>query len=133
MNEARAIAIFVLFGVGVLGGVVVHGFVDMGPAENPYPTLPKVEEPRAAQAVVAAIANNDPNSLSRLMPADLLAKLDASLQPVVDVRITKFLGAVESEGMLLSGYTATGKTQEGVDFVVGFVLRVANDQVVGVN
>lgn len=133
MNEARAIAIFVLFGVGVLGGVVVHGFVDTGPAENPYPTLPKVEEPRAAQAVAAAITNNDPNSLSRLMPADLLAKLDASLQPVVDVRITKFLGAVESEGMLLSGYTATGKTQEGVDFVVGFVLRVSNDQVVGVN
>jgi hypothetical protein len=133
LNEARAISIFALFGVGFLGGVVVHGFVDRGPAENPYPTLPKVEEPRAAQAVVAAIAANDPRSLAQLMPADLLSKLDAALEPVVDVRSTKFVGAVESERTLLSGYTVTGKTQEGVDFVVGFVLRVANDQVVGVN
>ena len=122
-----------LFGVGVLGGIVAHGFVDKGPPENPYPTLPKVEEPRAAQAVVAAIAANDPRSLSQLMPADLLTKLDSSLKPIVDVRSAKFVGAVESEGMLLSGYTVTGKTEEGIDFVVGFVLRVANDQVVGVN
>jgi hypothetical protein len=133
LNEARAIAVFALFGVGVLGGVVVHGFVDRGPAENPYPTLPKVEEPRAAQAVVAAIAANDPKSLAQMMPADLLARLDKALDPVVDVRTTKFVGAVESEGTLLSGYTATGKTEDGIDFVVGFVLRVANDQVVGVN
>ena len=122
-----------LFGVGLLGGIVVHGFVDKGPPENPYPTLPRVEEPRAAQAVVAAIAANDPRSLAQLMPADLLTKLDGSLKPIVDVRSAKFVGAVESEGMLLSGYTVTGKTEEGIDFVVGFVLRVANDQVVGVN
>jgi hypothetical protein len=133
LNEARAVAIFALFGIGLLGGVVVHGFVDRGPAENPYPTLPKVEEPRAAQAVVAAVAANDPRSLAQLMPADLLTKLDSALEPIVDVRSTKFVGAVESEGNLLSGYTVTGKTQDGVDFVVGFVLRVANDQVVGVN
>jgi hypothetical protein len=127
------VAIFALFGIGLLGGVVVHGFVDRGPAENPYPTLPKVEEPRAAQAVIAAVAANDPRSLAQLMPADLLTKLDSALEPIVDVRSTKFVGAVESESTLLSGYTVTGKTQDGVDFVVGFVLRVANDQVVGVN
>lgn len=133
MNEARAVAIFALFGIGVLGGVVARGFVDRGPAENPYPTLPKVEEPRAAQAVVAAVGANDPRSLAQLMPAELLTKLDAALAPIVDVRGTKFVGAVEGEGTLLSGYTVTGKTTEGADFVVGFVLRVANDQVVGVN
>jgi hypothetical protein len=133
LNEARAVAIFALFGVGLVGGVVLHSLVERGPAENPYPTLPKVEEPRAAQAVVAAIAANDPKSLSQLMPAELLTKLDAALDPIVDVRSTKFVGAVESERTLLSGYTVTGKTQDGVDFVVGFVLRVANDQVVGVN
>jgi len=49
------------------------------------------------------------------------------------VRGTKFVGAVESEGRLLSAYLVTGKTSEGSDFIVGFVLRVANDQVVGVN
>jgi len=51
----------------------------------------------------------------------------------VDVRSAKFIGAVESEGRLLSAYVVNGKTSEGSDFVVGFVLRVANDQVVGVN
>jgi hypothetical protein len=49
------------------------------------------------------------------------------------VRTTKFVGAVENEGTMLSAYVVTGKTTEGIDFVVGFVLRVANDQVVGVN
>jgi hypothetical protein len=67
------------------------------------------------------------------MPATLLTDLDTALQPIIDVRTTKFVGAVESEGRLLSGYVVTGKTTEGIDFVVGFVLRVANDQVVGVN
>jgi hypothetical protein len=122
-----------LFVVGILGGVVVHAFVDRGPADNPYPTLPKVEEPRAARDVIAAIAADDAQSLSKLMPADMLNDLDMALQPVVDVRKTKFVGAVESEGRLLAGYVVTGKTTDGIDFVVGFVLRVANDQVVGVN
>ena len=122
-----------LFALGILGGVVVHAFVDRGPAQNPYPELPKVEEPRAAYDVVAAVAADDAQALSRLMPAAMLNDLDTALQPVVDVRKTKFVGAVESEGRLLSAYTATGKTADGIDFVVGFVLRVANDQVVGVN
>jgi hypothetical protein len=122
-----------LFAVGILAGVVVHSFVDRGPAENPYPQLPKVEEPRAAHDVVGAIGANDAQALSRLMAADMLTALDTALQPVVDVRTTKFVGAVESEGRLLSAYTVTGKTTDGIDFVVGFVLRVSNDQVVGVN
>ena len=133
MNEARAAATLSLFAVGILAGVVVHSFVDKGPVENPYPSLPKVEEPRAAHDVVAAIASDDAQSLSRLIDSQLLTALDAALQPIVDVRTAKFVGAVESEGHLLSGYVVTGKTTEGVDFVVGFVLQVANDQVVGVN
>lgn len=122
-----------LFAVGILAGVVVHAFVDRGPAESPYPQLQKVDEPRAAHDVVAAVAADDAQALSRLMPAEMLTDLDMALQPVVDVRKTKFVGAVESEGRLLSAYVVTGKTTEGIDFVVGFVLRVANDQVVGVN
>ncbi|MGH2472783.1 MAG: hypothetical protein ACRDG6_10325 [Candidatus Limnocylindria bacterium] len=122
-----------LFAVGILAGVVVHAFVDRGPAESPYPQLQKVDEPRAAHDVVAAVGADDAQALSRLMPAEMLNELDMALQPVVDVRKTKFVGAVESEGRLLSAYVVTGKTTEGIDFVVGFVLRVANDQVVGVN
>lgn len=133
MNEARAVVTLSLFAVGILAGVVLHTFVDKGPAENPYPSLPKVEEPRAAHDVVSAIAADDAQSLSRLVDSQMLNDLDAALQPITDVRGTKFVGAVESEGRLLSAYVVTGKTTEGIDFVVGFVLRVANDQVVGVN
>ncbi len=133
MNEARAAATLSLFAVGILAGVVVHAFVDKGPADNPYPTLPKIDEPRAAHDVVAAIAADDAQALSRLIDSTMLNDLDMALQPITDVRSTKFVGAVDSEGRLLSAYVVTGKTTEGIDFVVGFVLRVANDQVVGVN
>jgi hypothetical protein len=133
VNEAKAVATLSLFAIGILGGVVLHAFVDRGPAENPYPALPKVDEPRAAHDVVAAIAADDAQSLSRLIDAQMLSDLDSALQPITDVRGTKFVGAVESEGRMLSAYVVTGKTTEGIDFVVGFVLRVANDQVVGVN
>jgi hypothetical protein len=122
-----------LFVVGILGGILVHTLVDRGPVDNPYPQLPKIDEPRAAHDVISAVGADDAPSLSKLMPAAMLTDLDMALQPVVDVRGTKFLGAVESEGRLLSAYVVTGKTAEGIDFVVGFVLRVANDQVVGVN
>jgi hypothetical protein len=133
MNEARAMATISLFVVGILGGVVVHALVDRGPTDNPYPQLPKVEEPRAAHDVVAAVAADDARALSRLVDSTMLNDLDMALQPIVDVRTSKFVGAVESEGRLLSAYVVTGKTTEGIDFVVGFVLRVSNDQVVGVN
>jgi hypothetical protein len=133
VNEARAAATLSLFAVGILAGVVVHAFVDKGPADNPYPALPKIEEPRAAHDVVAAIAADDPQALSRLVDSTMLNDLDTALQPITDVRSTRFVGAVDSEGRLLSAYVVTGKTTEGIDFVVGFVLRVANDQVVGVN
>ena len=133
MNEARAMATLALFAVGILGGVVVHAVLDRGPAENPYPALPKVDEPRAAHDVVAAVGSDDAQALSRMLDSTMRTDLDTALQPIVDVRTTKFVGAVESEGRLLSAYVVTGKTTEGIDFVVGFVLRVSNDQVVGVN
>jgi hypothetical protein len=122
-----------LFVLGIAAGVVAHTVLDKGPAENPYPALPKVEEPRVAHEVVDAIGKDEPQTLAKLMPAQMLSDLDTALQPIIDVRTTKFVGAVESEGRLLSAYVVTGKTTEGSDFVVGFVLRVANDQVVGVN
>lgn len=133
MNETRAVATLSVFVVGILAGIVVHTFVDKGPVESPYPQLPKVEEPRAAHDVIAAIGADDARTLSRLVDSTMLTDLDMALQPITDVRGTRFVGAVESEGRLLSAYVVTGKTTEGIDFVVGFVLRVANDQVVGVN
>jgi hypothetical protein len=133
VNDIKALGTLSLFAIGILAGVVAHSFIDKGPAESPYPSLQRIDEPRVAHDVVSAIGADDAQALSRLMTADMLTALDTALQPVVDVRGTKFVGAVESEGRLLSAYTATGKTTDGIDFVVGFVLRVSNDQVVGVN
>jgi hypothetical protein len=132
-NETRALGTLVLFVVGIVAGVVVHALVDQGPPQNPYPTLPKVDEPQVAHDVIQAIANDDAQSLSKLLDQSQLTDLDTALQPIVDVRSTKFVGAVESQGRYLSGYVVTGKTTDGTDFIVGFVLRVTNDQVVGVN
>jgi hypothetical protein len=112
---------------------MLHALVDKGPVENPYPTLPKVDEPTAAHDVVQAIAADDARALSRLLSADQLNALETALQPLTDVRSAKFVGAVEDEGRVLAGYVVKGKTTDGTDFIVGFVLRVANDQVVGVN
>ncbi|TMC41958.1 MAG: hypothetical protein E6J23_12495 [Chloroflexi bacterium] len=126
-------ATLALFAVGILGGVVLHAFLEKGPAENPFPALPKVDEPPAAHDFVAAVGAEDAQALSKMADISILTDLDAALQPIVDVRSTRFVGAVESEGRLLSAYVVTGKTAQGIDFVVGFVLRVANDQVVGVN
>jgi hypothetical protein len=133
VNEGRALATLLLFAVGLLGGIGLHAIVDRGPAENPWPSLPKTDEPAVAANVVSALTADDARSLSRLLSTDQLSELDAALQPIVDVRGSRFVGAVESEGRLLSAYVVTGKTEEGIDFVVGFVLRVTNDQVVGVN
>jgi len=133
VNESRALGTIALFALGLVAGVVLHQVVDRGPGDNPYPALPKTDEPAAAHDVVQAIQSDDARSLAKLLSSDILTGLDSALQPIVDVRTTKFVGAVESEGRLLSAYVVTGKTTDGSDFVVGFVLRVANDQVVGVN
>jgi len=117
VNEGRALGTIALFALGLVAGVVLH----------------QVVEPAAAHDVAQAIQNDDARSLGKLLSSQMLTDLDAALQPIVDVRTAKFVGAVESEGRLLSAYVATGKTTEGTDFVVGFVLRVSNDQVVGVN
>lgn len=133
INEARAVGTILLFVLGMAVGVIVHSFADQGPPESPYPALPKADEPQAAHDVVAAVANDDAQALSKLLSQDQLNDLDTALQPIIDVRSAKFVGAVESEGRMLSGYVVQGKTSDGTDFIVGFVLRVANDQVVGVN
>jgi len=131
--QVRAFGTLALFVLGLVVGIVAHQIVDRGPGESPYPALSKTNEPAAARDVVQAIANDDAASLSKMLAAEQLTDLSTALQPIIDVRGTKFVGAVESEGRLLSAYLVTGKTSEGSDFIVGFVLRVANDQVVGVN
>jgi hypothetical protein len=133
VNEGRALLTLLLFAIGMVGGIVVHQFVDRGPAENPYVSLPKTEEPAVAHDVVAALATDDARTLSKLLTQEQLQALGSALEPIVDVRSTKFVGAVESDGRYLSAYVVKGKNTSGNDYIVGFVLRVANDTVVGVN
>jgi len=133
VNEVRAFRTFGLLALGLVLGVGLHQFTDRGPAESPYPALPKAAEPRVAHDVAAAIANDDPRALAKLLDSEQLTALETAMQPIVDVRSATFVGAVESEGRQLSAYIVKGKDTSGTDFVVGFVLRVSNDQVVGVN
>ena len=132
-TQLRGLGTLALFVLGLLAGTVAHQIADRGPGESPYPSLPKTDEPAAAHDVVQAVVSDDAASLAKMLGSEQLTDLGTALQPIVDVRTAKFAGAVESEGRLLSAYIVTGKTSEGSDFIVGFVLRVANDQVVGVN
>lgn len=132
-TQLRGFGTLALFVLGLLVGAAAHQIADRGPGDSPYPSLPKTDEPAAAHDVVQAIANDDAASLGKMLASDQLTDLGTALQPIVDVRTTKFVGAVESEGRLLSAYIVNGKTSDGSDFIVGFVLRVANDRVVGVN
>jgi hypothetical protein len=133
VSEVRAFASIAIFALGIVGGIALHQIADRGPAENPFPSLPRSDEPAASRDVVAAIAADDPRTLAKLLTADQLNDLNMAMRPIVDVRKTKFVGAAESEGRLLAAYIVTGKNDSGTDFIVGFVLRVSNDQVVGVN
>ena len=63
----------------------------------------------------------------------MLKQLGEALTPIADVRKVQFVGAVEDQGRVLSAYVAQGKSTQGQELIVGFVLQVRADQVVGVN
>jgi len=138
MNEARAALILALFAGGIVGGVVLQRVTDAGTPESPYPALDRVAEPDISAKVATALANNDAHALSQLVPADTLSALrDALVTPlqtsVIDVRSVRFVGATSKNGMTLAGYVLTGKDVTGADAIVGFVLDIANGEIVGVN
>ena len=132
-SGARAWASILCLVIGVALGVVVHLATDQGPAASPYPAIPKSDEPQVAHDVAAAILADDARTLSTQLSADVLKQLGDALTPLADVRSVKFVGAVEDQGRVLSAYIAHGKSGQGQDLIVGFVLQVRADQVVGVN
>jgi hypothetical protein len=133
MSPARAWATVLLLLVGVVLGVVVHAITDQGPKSNPFPSLQKTDEPAIAHDIAASIVADDARTLSTQLSADVLKQLGEALTPMADVRGVKFVGAVEDQGKVLSAYIATGKSSQGQPMIVGFVLQVKADQVVGVN
>ena len=138
MNEGRAALILALFVGGIVGGVVVQRATDPGVRVNPYASLDKIEEPSQSAEVAAALLNNDPKTLARIMDTTTLGALREALMspmgaPMADIRQVKFVGAAAKSGKVLAGYIVTGKDLSGSDAIVGFVLDLENGQIVGVN
>lgn len=118
---------------GLAAGVVTYAATDKGADANPYATLPKAAEPVVAADIAHALANDDAKTLAGQLDVDVLQQLRTAMEPLADIRSTKFVGAVEKNGRVLAAYVASGRTATGADVLVGFVLRVAGDQIVGVN
>ncbi len=138
MNEGRAALILALFLGGLVGGVVVQRATDPGVRANPYPSLDRVEEPAQSAEVAAALLNNDPKALARIMGKTTLSALRDALMspmgaPMADIRQVKFVGATSKGGKVLAGYVVTGKDMSGTDAIVGLVVGLENGQIVGVN
>ena len=138
MNEGRAALILALFLGGLVGGVVVQRATDAGVRANPYPSLDRVEEPAQSAEVAAALLNNDPKALARIMGKTTLSALRDALMspmgaPMADIRQVKFVGATSKGGKVLAGYVVTGKDMSGTDAIVGLVVGLENGQIVGVN
>jgi len=133
VSHARAWGTILCLLVGLVLGVVVHAVTDQGPAATPYPSIQKTDEPQIAHDVAAAVLNDDARTLSTQLSSDLLKQLGEALTPIADVRKVQFVGAVEDQGRVLSAYVAQGKSTQGQELIVGFVLQVRADQVVGVN
>jgi hypothetical protein len=133
MSSARAAVILATFVGGIVAGVLVYAVTDRGTEASPYASLPRTEEPAVTADVAAAIERNDPTALANQLDMEVLQQLQKAIEPLVDIRSIKFVGAVERNGRVLAAYVAGGRTSDGIDIVRGFVLRVTGDQIVGVN
>jgi hypothetical protein len=133
VHSARAALILATFLCGLVTGVVVYAVTDRGTDANPYASLPKAAEPAATADVARAIQRDDARALANLLDMEVLQQLQTAIEPLADVRSMKFVGAVEKGGRVLAAYVAGGRTSDGTDVLVGFVLNVTGDQIVGVN
>ena len=133
LSSAHAALILATFLGGLVIGVVGYAVTDKGAGANPYTSLPKSAEPAVTADVARALAGDDAKALSNQLDMDVLTQLQTAIAPLTDIRTMKFVGAVEKNGRVLAAYVAGGRTSDGTDVLVGFVLRVTGDQIVGVN
>lgn len=133
MNSARAALILATFLGGLVAGVSLYALTDKGADANPYTSLPRSSEPAVTADVARALASDDAKALANELDMQVLQQLQTAIQPLTDIRSMKFVGAVEKNGRTLAAYVAGGRTSDGTDVLVGFVLRVTGDQIVGVN
>jgi len=133
INSARAALILATFLGGLVSGVVSYAVTDKGADANPYASLPKAAEPAVTADVARAMTNDDARALANQLDMEVLQQLQTAIEPLADIRSMKFVGAVEKNGRTLAAYVAGGRTSDGTDVLVGLVLRVTGDQIVGVN
>ena len=133
ISSTKAAVILATFLGGLVIGVVTYAVTDRGADANPYASLPRTAEPAVTAEVARAIAGDDARALSNQLTMEVLEQLKSAIEPLADIRSMKFVGAVEKSGRVLAAYVAGGRTSDGTDVLVGFVLRVAGDQIVGVN
>jgi hypothetical protein len=133
LNSARAALILATFLGGLVTGVVVYAVTDRGTDANPYSSLPRAAEPAVTADVARALANDDAKGLANQLDMEVLQQLQMAIEPLTDIRSMKFVGAVEKGGRVLAAYVAGGRTSDGTDVLVGFVLSLTGDQIVGVN
>lgn len=133
INSARAALILATFLGGLLTGVVLYAVTDRGADANPYASLPRAAEPAVTADVARAILSDDAKGLANQLDMEVLKQLQTAIEPLADIRSMKFVGAVEKSGRVLAAYVLGGRTSDGTDVLVGFVLNVTGDQIVGVN
>jgi hypothetical protein len=133
IHSGRAAIILATFLAGLLTGVIVYAVTDRGTDANPYLSLPRAAEPAVTADVARAIQADDARNLANLLDMEVLQQLQTAIEPLADIRSMKFVGAVEKSGRVLAAYVVGGKTSDGTDVLVGFVLNVTGDQIVGVN
>jgi hypothetical protein len=133
MDSTRAALILATFLGGLVAGVAIYAVTDKGADANPYASLPRSAEPAVTADVARALAADDAKGLSNQLDMEVLQQLQTAIEPLTDIRSMKFVGAVEKNGRTLAAYVAGGRTSDGTDVLVGFVLRVTGDQIVGVN
>jgi hypothetical protein len=122
-----------LFAIGLVAGIAAFGVLRVAPTTGPYPTLPGTAEPTVSATLADAIEADDPRALAGTVDAETLGRLAETLKPIVEVSEVSFVGAVAQEQGLLAGYIAHGLDQGGSKWIVGFVLHVQENRVVGVN
>ena len=133
MNSTLAALILATFLGGLVAGVTIYAVTDKGADANPYASLPRSAEPAVTADVARALATDDAKALSNQLDMEVLQQLQTAIEPLTDIRSMKFVGAVEKNGRTLAAYVAGGRTSDGTDVLVGFVLKVTGDQIVGVN
>ncbi|MGH2492261.1 MAG: hypothetical protein ACRDF9_12205 [Candidatus Limnocylindria bacterium] len=133
MNSARAALILATFLGGLVTGVFAYAVTDKGADANPYASLPKAAEPAVTADVARAMTSDDAKGLAGQLDMEVLQQLQTAIEPLADIRSMKFVGAVEKNGRTLAAYVAGGRTTEGIEVLVGLVLRLTGDQIVGVN